>query len=303
MAIKYLAGNRLIGTAAERAALLTTGQGYADFNGSSQSLVTPNVNDFDFMSDGSAFSLAFWVYRDGQQGGTEPAYIGNNGTSTSEVGFTFYDYDTSSSGNIGFFIGGGSTVSQGGTASKLPPSELRSSITDATWTHFVITYDASGDKMLRMYRDGTSVATYQVPTPFYFSTDAPDNNMAIGRNITRGFINARMADIGFWDGHVLSAGDIEKLKDGTRITDDGTGFDYSSSNIAHHLPLFANITDTKGSVSFTNNGSVSPTTTNSSTNPTIDDIPSNLPENTLFEESDTGKHYMFDDSSAWNEVA
>ena len=28
----------------------------------------------------------------------------------------------------------------------------------------------------------------------------------------------------------------------------------------------------------------------------------NLPNGTIFEEQDTGKHYMFDGSSTWNEV-
>jgi len=288
MAIKYLAGNRLWGTNAERLAL-TTDSGYGIFNGSDQSLTSPSVSNFKFMSDGSPYSLAFWVYRNGSQSGTEPSYMGSNGTSTSDIGWALYCHNGSD--GLGWFISNGSA--------KLPPSELRTTLSDTTWTHIAVTY-STGDDYVRLYKDGTSVATYDA-SGYSFSTSDPAYITAIGKNIGRGtHINARMADIGFWEDHVLSTDDITKLAGGSPITDDGAGFDYSSANIVNHLPLSTNDDDTKGSLSFTDNGTVTYGTTGTPLDPSALPL---LPNGALFEESDTGKHYMWDGSSTWNEVA
>ena len=276
-------------TVDDKATLLTTGQGYADFNGSSQSLTSPAASDFKFMSDGSAFSMAFWVYRDSDITSTEPSYVGNNGTSTSDVGFALFN--TSSGGGLRYFISNGTALT----------TAIDTTIASQTWTHIAITYGGSAGT-ITVYKDGVSVGTFNASS-YSFSASNPAYALAIGKNIGRTtYVDARIADIGFWN-IALSAGDIAKLKDGTRITSDGTGFDYAEANLRNHLALFSNLTDDGADTkSWTNGGTVSATTTNSSTNPPIVSF-SNLPENTIFNETDTYKQYWLQDSEWKNTYA
>jgi hypothetical protein len=180
---------------------------------------------------------------------------------------------------------------------------INTTIASQTWTHIIITYDRDAD-LITEWKDGVSAGTFDTSS-YTFEDDSPAYALEIGKNANRAsWVDARMADIGFWN-IALTDNDRIKLDGGTRITSDGTGFDYAVSNLRNHLALFSNLTDDGANAlvdpAWTNAGTVSATTTNSSTNPPIDsNFSSNLPENTIFEETDTRKYWWLQ-SGVWTE--
>jgi len=270
----------------EKTTLVTPAQldGYGEFNSASDFAYGSGAASFKFLSDGSPFSMAFWIRRRGTQATQEPGVLDNNGGTAGNVGFDFYMGNESTTATQCFISNGTATT-----------GSVTTTMADNTWYHFTVTHSGSGSGgTLTVYKDGVSVGTPIDTSSYSFSSSNPYTSLNIGRNPRSGYkITGDIADIGIWEDHVLSSGDITKLKDGQRITDDGTGFDYSSSNITTHVPLFTDTTDTKGSHSFTNSGISF--AAGATTNPTASSATSDLAENTLFEETDTYKTYWLQD--------
>ena len=100
---------------------------------------------------------------------------------------------------------------------------------------------------------------------------------------------------------VINIAGKEKLVTGT-ITDSGGTGEANSPNCVQLTGVWTNTSDAITSVRIFNNesgdftaGSILTVWDGTTTNPS-------LPNGTIFEVSDTGKHWMWDGTSAWNEV-
>jgi hypothetical protein len=178
MAVKYLAGDRLIGTAAERAAL-TTANTFAAGLGSTADITTNSAGTlsqatgsgdpftsgselqtgcFDF--NGSTrvrtgnlqliprtnFTVAFWAKHDSfsTDGSNSPRYLHGDGNSMIiELG------NNANPKIVNFQIA---------TASGTNAKEVAHGMSTGTWYHLAFVYDSSNGDMI-IYRDGTAIAT------------------------------------------------------------------------------------------------------------------------------------------------
>jgi len=247
---------------------------------------------WNFLHDGSTYSVSLWVYRNGAQGANEPCYLSTGGASADQVGADLYS-DNTSNGTAYWVIsdGTGSDTKQV-TVGNIP---------NTTWTNIIITNDGTD---LKAYLNGTLSNTTSL-SGFTPATTDSNYKLFVGRNNRGGtdMANVKFSMAGFWDTHVLSADDITKLSGGRRPRADGVGFDYSSSNIVHLYP-FNNADDLLGdgtspNLDLSNHYGRATYSTNQSTAPTtsasISEYSSNLPENTLFEETDTRLYYWQQD--------
>ena len=296
MAVKYLAGNRLWGTDAERLAL-SEADGYAIGDGGDYAHTNADSRPhYKFLhgASGSTASTAFWIYRDGNQA-TEAMVCttSDNSSASGHQGASVYFMTDN---NIHYLI-------SAGDGSNAPFTSTGVSITDQTWTHIACTLSESGGTYtMRIYKNGVNTDTTGTDTEtFTFTPSTSDcwTSLNAFRNAGGGSnkVDGRVADMGFWEDHVLSQADITKLASGTRITDDGTGFDYSSSDIVDHYPFFTDTLDTKDSTWYFYNAGLTFGTTSA---PTA--VHPSLPNGTTFLTSDTNKSYMFDGTDTWNEV-
>ena len=124
--------------------------------------------------------------------------------------------------------------------------------------------------------------------------------LATSENISKSDVlisDGKISDIGLWEEYTLTQADITKLADGTRITKDGTGFAYGSSDLIYHYPMFANTTDTKDRKDQTNAGFTFGTTDAPTTTSTT--YSSNLPIGTQFEETTDRKFFQISESDGW----
>ena len=239
-------------------------------------------------ASGSTASTAFWIYRDGNQA-TEAMVCttSDNSNASGHQGASVYFMTDN---NIHYLISAGDD-------SNAPFTSTGVTIADQTWTHIACTLSESGGTYtMRIYKNGVNTDTTGTDTETFTFTPNTSNSwtsLNAFRNAGGGGnkVDGRVADMGFWEDHVLSQADITKLASGTRITDDGTGFDYSSSDIVDHYPFFTDTNDTKGSYNLTNSG----LTFGSTSAPTATSASSNLPENTIFNETDTYKQYWLQD--------
>ena len=282
MAITYLSGERIQGEFGSAEA-----DGYADFDGSGDYATAGAVTDFSFLHKDQDWSLSFWMYLNATPGSSEPMPFGTNGASATPVGAGMH-MDTSN--RIWWISGGGSYTFQ---------QQNCGTLSNTTWYHVVVTQDASEDEIvISITPDGGSTTNNTIDiSGASWNTGNSTYAMIIGRNaLGTGHFNGRVSDFALWNGHVLSPGDKIKLKDGTRITDDGTGFDYSSGNITNHWTLFTDWTDSKGGKDGTASGDP---TFGSTAVPTATSAPddkstiTNVPVGTRFEETDTRKIYRW----------
>ena len=289
-----------VGTTDDKTTLVTAAEadGYAISDGSDYAYTGGDSRPYyKFLHDGSENSIAFWIYRDGNQ--AQEAMVcttSDNSNASGHQGASVYFMNDN---NIHYLISNGDGI-------NAPFTSTGVSITDQTWTHIACTLsESSGTYTMRIYKNGVNTNTTGTDTQTFTYTPTTSDSwtsLNVFRNAgsSSNKVDGRVADMGFWDNHVLSDDDIDKLsgtngQSVTRITDDGTGFDYSTSNIVDHYPLFTGITDTKNATYNLTNAGLTFGTTSA---PTAISAFSNLPENTLFEETDTYKTYWLQ-SGEW----
>ena len=270
MAIKYLAGDRLQGTAAERAALTT---GYTDgngLNGTASNITVDTAVDpsfttgcYDFNGSSSkvtisdsigttAFSLSAW-FRTNTTSGNHSIY-GQLG-----LGLNLYQ------------PGNRISCSQGGGGSQLIGS---TTISADTWYNVIFTKTASvGSGTAKLYLNNSLEDTETDWSDFQTSQTS--------------LISGHQTD---WrDGFITDFATCNKVISSTTrdaITG-GSGALISSLSDKSGITTYYPFTSLSGS-----------TVTNMATS-----VYPNLPNGGIFEESDgTGKHYMWDGTDTWNEI-
>ena len=276
----------------DKATLVTAGEadGYAIGDGSQYAHTNADSTaHYKFLhgASGSTASTAFWIYRDGNQD-TEDMVCStcDNSSASGHQGASVYFM---SDNNIHYLISAGDDA-------NAPFTSTGVTIADQTWTHIACTLSESGGTYtMRIYKNGVNTDTTGTDTEtftFTPSTSSAQHTMYVFRKQGGNMPDGRVADMGFWEDHVLSQADITKLASGTRITDDGTGFDYSSSDIVDHYPFFTDTLDTKDSTWYLYNAGLTFGTTGA---PTAISASSNLPNGTQFEQTNDYKTFQLND--------
>tara|TARA_Y100000310_G_scaffold116122_1_gene114821 strand:+ start:1598 stop:2479 length:882 start_codon:yes stop_codon:yes gene_type:complete len=292
MAVKYLAGDRLIGTAAERAALTTgdtlgsdgnaTNTGTAALDTTNQKLGTGCL---DFESGESDYinatnlltnnamtttgTIAFWVKPESLNG----AKMWTVSSTGSTSGRMYLEQQSTTVWTV---------FAQQSGSSQWKVDSTGVTFSTGTWYHVAITHDGgSSYGAVKLYIDGvdrSSNSNNGTTWTKWISTIGSINDMAFGRSnynsSTGAYYDGLMDDIGIWN-RALSSSEVAALYNS------GTGA--LASTITSGLRAYYNCDSA---------------TTNNNAEFTYP----NLTNGAIFEESDTGKHYMFDGTSAWNEI-
>ena len=284
MAIKYLAGERIIGTAAERAALtesadipaalcydmsLTSGQrlgsGCWSFNGSSSHVdLTQNIIRNAFWASGSNFTIAYWF----------KTHTGNYMSVSMQC--------TNGAGEWDFFYSYPSYAASLG-------NNLGATYHNDAWHHVVIRYDGTD---LTMSLDGSTIDATGNSSYDPATWNTATSNMVLGGkfdspNCTTGVVGGirsayvlegELDDMGIWT-RALTNTEVDALYN--------SGSGALCSTVSSGLRVYYNFEQAVA---------------DGLTNQAGTNVIPNLPNGAIFEESDTGKHYMFDGTSAWNEI-
>ena len=281
MAIKWLDAKRLQGTNAERLAMTTTETKSVDFDGTTDSVTAGgSASTYGFLTGNTTgtgdFSIACWI---------KPT------PTTQAVLFDSFGYDGSNSGfgarwdsdgtlNVGIADGSGfPTVSSGAIFST------------GAWQHLIITYDSG---TMKIYRNGTQAVSGSVAS----TNNTPYGVLKIGEandsqdNEYQGY----MSDLLLTD-DVLSADEISALASGTTVDNVSPTID----NQELHYTFFTDFTDSSGQSGRNGTASGATINTDGGTLPLTSTYP-NLPNGTIFNETDAYKYFMFDGTDTWNQM-
>jgi len=282
LAIKYLDAKRIRGTAAERAAL-------------SPVPLTDPLKTGGFVMDLS------W-YR----GSNDTSHISNNDSNRVFLSSNVAGYDqsgqTSTDRQVGFMLSSGHThgIINKGTSGEYWASASNSIQATGSWRYFRVIFDDSEN-------------TYQ----WYRFTSVSDRNaMTVSSHTNSEAGVSASVDVGtnFDTGRDLTYLTVTALDNPGSATDykiDDIKFWKNTEDAVTGSPtpdIHITFSDTSGWTNLSAIGSVTNgevVLTGHSTTPASYAIPNsypNLPNGAIFEESDTGKHYMFDGTSTWNEM-
>jgi len=299
LAVKYLAGDRLIGTAAERVALTTGGLGSAvdGTNHGADTGQTGKIGSYAWNfsgNDGNNSGAHDYVEANALAGNTAAGATvrsmsvwvkQNNNSNQNNDGWilTWGDNDTSSGGNDFFVImddwGYLNVRIRDGTTNTYF-FEGRSSgqvFLDHDWHHIVVTMGTE----VKFYLDGTNI---------------PSSGWGNTNDLTA-WIHTDMETF-----TIGSSGGAEV-------------FEKSFDGLIDQLLIYSDELTQSEVTALWNSGSGDTTPDGDNliahynfeqTGSTLENISvaihPNLPNGAIFEESDTGKHYMFNGTSAWNEI-
>ena len=288
LAVKYLAGERLIGTAAERAALTSN----ADLNYTSI-LGSPYSPEFFLkLNEGSGTALA----QSGSAGHTASLSAGSQWTWSDGVMANSKSLKSVGTGNT-YAI----THSQLATESD-DPFTLGITIKIPTnWTGG----DANNHHVWKWNNSGLGLWQMNLTNAGYISMGYYDGGA--WQHIT-GSTDIMDNAWHTWFFTMATNGGVKGYVDGTQ---DFSGTEDRSGYGGNDVDWFGNSGGNSTDIMYIDNLFFKPATMSASDISDLHDllIPSNtsavypnLSNGTIFEESDTGKHYMFDGTSSWNEV-
>ena len=285
MAVKYLAGDRLIGTAAERTALTTAAA--AIIGGTIDSFVWDwewyrGANDTSDTSNSNSNKLFISSNTSGYD------QSGESGTSR-QFGWMY------SSGNAIGILNHGTTETWTAYGSTQPTS---------TWRYFRMIYSESENKIrwanftTDTLRNAMTWSSQTSAQEAEISGAVSGTNFSVGDDMKyitiESLTNTNASDWGLrnikvWLHQETDSGD----PDFNYQFPSTTGWNANASTIG---------TISSNEYTLDTGSNSSPVLTAVYTIPDTPAVYPNLTNGTIFEESDTGKHYMFDGTSAWNEM-
>ena len=299
MAIKYLSGNRLQGTSAERLATVQTdstldfftSQGSTGWTDSSSYIAYDSSNKkVDVSTDSYPTNLSDGFYLDLQNANylngsniptvftfqfvlDQTAWSANSTCDFRDIGIWLSD-GTGSSGLDSLALIASNTACSG--ASNVKKYKFRAG-NGAGWKGVI---DASGSTYERLEDNNSGV------TPS--TTQGANSDGKLGFKIIRESASVIKAEI--WNDSTFGSG--------SSATNSYTFSDTSLCSTIDDLRYITIHRYKQGTANGSNEASFSDlklTYTSSTT--------ANIQTNAIFEESDTGKHYVFDGSSTWTEIA
>jgi len=288
MVVKYLAGERLIGTAAERAALTTV------------VLTDPIKSVVDGSSGGFVMDLSWY------RGSSDTSHESNEDSnrvfiSSNTAGYVISGV-TSTDRQVGFMLSSGNThgiINKGSTGEYWASDSGTIQDTGAWWYYRLIFDDSENTfQWFRfanvLHRNAMTVSSHDSSGIGVSASVDVGTNFDAGRDLTYLTVTAKDSANGNTDYK------IDDIKFWKNTEDAVTGSPTPDIHIT--------FSDTSGWTNLSAIGSVTNgevVLTGHSTTPASYAIPNsypNLPNGAIFEESDTGKHYMFDGTSTWNEM-
>jgi len=294
LAIKYLAGERIIGTAAERLALTIgadtlgtsangsligdptggdtsptppTGLGTSSFNFDGNDLI--NIDGaLSFSASSDVGTISMWLYNDGTSSGKAVLMFGDT-NATRYLGF-----ETKTDGIA-------AQMNDGGTQWEIRRNSSNNggALEDA-WHHCVLSQDGTA---VKMYVDGVYLnSTWDNTTDKSKWMESGIDNGRIGGINRSGYGNTdiftgNIMEVALWN-VALTEAQVQSLYGNGGST--AKTADTIPAGLKAYYPLSGTVV----------------------TNAAVEVYP-NLSNGTIFEESDTGKHYMFDGTSTWNEMS
>ena len=299
MAIKYLAGERIIGTAAERTALSTgtdtmgtgaNGTAISDptfvASGDTNGVAMPSglgLKSYYFdgndainidgaigfsASSNTVGSISFWYYNTHDQEGKVILAFGDANASTYMKFPTRYNTTDK-------ILGHNSDTSGNNWEIRNHANDAGDDLADDTWHHMCCVQDGTAVKLyinsilLTVWNDQTDKSEW-----IKSGIDSARIGCDMDTNSTNGnFLTGNVTEVALWNVALTSA-------QATSLYNSGNGA--KASTIPSGLRAYYD-------GSSLNNAAVT--------------VYPNLSNGTIFEESDTGKHQMFDGTSAWNEMS
>jgi len=268
LAIKYLAGERLQGTAAERAAMTTAtgiwtpiGTAAPTIN-TTTGLITSTTNQSTLGNDRLYIDMGFtlgdtWIahydYTGTSSGGANTRPLGFTDTTVGMAETSGDDIHHYMDTNVNFGKKESGTISQ---------SYIGFTFVQNTTYYHVIERTSDTSTTIRVYSSNAN------------RTADTDKNGSLGNDLTRS----------------INAGSITGLKYAMSSKNDATG-----GTGASHTYTIANLKVWNNETDNTPSGTPDFVASATYTYP-------NLSNGTIFEESDTGKHYMWNGTATWNEV-
>ena len=247
--------------------------GSADFDGSNDKVTLGGSNtDYNFLTSGS-FSIACWVYPDAISNNN--TFFDNTNGSASANGLVIRWEDSEMKIVMMFGKSGGGDGTVKSDGNEMATGE---------WQHLCFTFDGSTAKI---YRNGT-----EIKSGSYTGYSGTANAVpALGFTISGGdsAYNGKVDDF-LITNDILTTTEITALASGTAVADVSPAI----GNQKIHYTFTTNFNDS--APSGLGNGTAYQTTIVSSGKQFNNT--SNLPENTLFEETDTYKTYWLQDN-AW----
>jgi hypothetical protein len=311
MAIKYLDAKRLQGTNAERLALTSAGLGSA-VDGTNQGTTTtsntPIYNQTSVNFSGSQyakdfgttstfatltqedFTIAFWLRVSAEQdnSGNFGVLIQNGKTSNVDNGLTI-GLDDDNTGKFYLNVRGGAnnkTAFDDVFTNDLVPE-------DTYWHHYVFRFDNTNEE-LTIFKDGDNTATqtlaYGEQLSDNASTTSEETWIGAEQDGIDRFFEGDMADVGIWK-RLLTFGASSEVSDLyntmtsslTTATEGATGAGIETLSNTTGLLAHWKCNDANW--------------TNSAT-----PVYPNLPNGTIFNETDAYKYFMFDGTDTWNQM-
>ncbi len=294
MAVKYLAGERIQGTAAERAAL-STGTDTMGTGANGTAISDPTfvaAGDTNGVAMPSGFGAgAKSMYFDGDDAininGAEPfsTTVGtisfwyyNTGTEESKTILCFGDTNANTFMTFETREDGNDVIVCANFESGSENWEIRNagSLSTSAWHHCAASQNGT---TVVLYIDGVELTSWNNQTDKSKWIISALDNARIGcRNNNNsgdaGFLTGNVTEVALWN-VALTEAQVQSLY--------GNGG--STAKKADTIPT--------GLRAYYDGSSLANA---------VEIVYPNLPNGTIFEESDTGKHYMFDGTSAWNEM-
>jgi len=264
MAIKWLDAKRLQGTNAERLALSPK---VANFDGSGD--IVTGLGDL--MSGTGDWSASIWFYHTGGTSSNDGIY-GNNGVQ-----------------QLCYYQGSSQKILAGSGGARITSSIT---VDESTWYHLAFTR-SSGSEIL--YLDGVSVATGTD------TTDTASSTWRIGTSYTGEDWAGSLIEFAVWNDRVLTLAEVQSIYNsgnGKKIPDatlNVSGASYTT-DLTGYYPMDTDFDKFAGTGG--NNGTASGDATANNSSPASPLAYPNLPENTLFEETNTYRIWWLQDG-AW----
>ena len=275
MAVKYLSGNRLWGTNAERLAMTVGGSAY--FDGNDYVDVGGSATDFNFLT--TTFSLACWMKLTPLQ---DAIIFDNCDANASSVGVAFV-LEHTGGGNYQITA----KLNRGtGVGYDVVTSAVWG---DTDWQHIVVTYDGT---TMKLYRNDTEVGSGSLTSSSSDQSYVPRIGWCANGN--KNEIDGYIDDFLLTD-DVLTGAEITALAGGASV-DSVTSITEARQEL--HYTFDTNFNDSSGNGY---NGTATGATISTSVFKTA--IYPNLPNGSVFITSDTNVHYMWNGTDTWNEVA
>ena len=280
MTIKYLAGNRVQGTSNDRFAI--TGKAFGpetysgggsaqaiNFDGSDDYVTIGNKQDFKFLHDGSSWSIRIRILPDTvSSGGT---ILNTNGSTNTNLGLQFMI--TSSALRVRF--------SDGVSGDLVTNTSATSFVTNDTWSEIVATYNGTN---LILYHNGGSADSAANSNTNYKKTHSY-SPLYIGMSSDVGYnqmnFDGSLDELGIWKDRVLTPTEITALYN--------SGTHRLCSYYPDNLRLYLNFN--------------TPVNHGAPNKAWLKNKAPVFADGTIFEETDTGKSYIYDSDSGTTNTA